>query len=206
LLLWILRTGERETCSYPRTAQHRATLPLSLRFLLSFLHAFPLLFSSSFLSRSFLRLSDLRSSNHRIWNFEQFDGNLIENSPPIEDSPSVLRRRDEQRKRRWLRLVSRTARPPAIFTRYHISAMVFFNESETVAGMTSDTMVPNARLDVGIRSISEGATQQQSGGVVFATGASARSVLETRIKLHQHEHLMNQKQETIRTRFGLFVR
>jgi len=81
--------------------------------------------------------------------------------------------------------------------RYHISAMVFFNESETVAGMTSDTMVLNARLDVGIRSISEGATQQQSGGVVFAAGASARPVFETRIELHQHEHLVNRKRETM---------
>lgn len=45
-------------------------------------------------------------------------------------------------------------------------------------------MDSNARLDVGIGSVGEGATQQQSGGIVFATCASVRLILKTRVKLH----------------------
>jgi len=86
-----------------------------------------------------------------------------------------------------------------------VLAMVFSNEDETIAGMTNGTMVPNARLDVGIWSVSEGATQQQSGGVVFAAGASARPVLETRVELHQHEHLVDRERETVRTRFASLI-
>lgn len=66
---------------------------------------------------------------------------------------------------------------------------MFLDEDETVAGMTGGTMVPNVKLDVGIWSVSEGATQQQSGGVVLAAGTSARPVFETRVELHQHKNL-----------------
>lgn len=69
---------------------------------------------------------------------------------------------------------------------------VSYDEDETVAG-TDGTMVSNARLDVGIWSVGKGATQQQSGGVVLAAGASARPVLETRVELHQHENLAIQR-------------
>lgn len=68
-----------------------------------------------------------------------------------------------------------------------------YDEDKTVAGTTDCTMVPNARLDVGIWSVGEGATQQQSGGVVLAAGASARPVFQTRVELHQHENLAIQK-------------
>lgn len=70
---------------------------------------------------------------------------------------------------------------------------VSYDEDETVAGTTDGTMVSNARLDVGIWSVGEGATQQQSGGVVLAAGASARPVFETRVELHQHENLAIQR-------------
>lgn len=82
--------------------------------------------------------------------------------------------------------------PPVPSTRNVYAVVMFPSEDETVAGTTGGTMVPNTRLDVGIWSIGEGATQQQSGGVVLAAGASARPVLKTRVKLHQHKHLTNQ--------------
>lgn len=69
--------------------------------------------------------------------------------------------------------------------------MVFVDEDGTVAGTTDCTMVSNARLDVRIWSIGEGATQQQSGGVVLASGTSARPVFKTWVELHQHENLAN---------------
>lgn len=50
--------------------------------------------------------------------------------------------------------------------------------------------LPTARrLDVGVRSVGEGATQQQSGGVVLAARPSARPVLEAWVELHQDENL-----------------
>lgn len=87
----------------------------------------------------------------------------------------------------------------------HHTMLVFCNEDETVAEMTGGTMVPNARLDVGIWSVSEGATQQQSGGIVLAARTSARPILKTRVELHQHEHLANRKGQTVRTRCSLSV-
>lgn len=82
--------------------------------------------------------------------------------------------------------------------RYHTMIVtmmtdVSYDEDETVAGTTDGTTVSNAQLDVGIWSVGEGATQQQSGGVVLATGTSARPVFETRVELHQHENLAIQR-------------
>lgn len=54
-----------------------------------------------------------------------------------------------------------------------------------------DANFPFTSLYVGIRSVGEGATQQQSGGVVLPSSSSARFVLQTRIELHQHENLSN---------------
>lgn len=52
-------------------------------------------------------------------------------------------------------------------------------------GMTDGMMVASfVRLDVGIRSIGEGATQQQSGGIVLSSSTSAWLVLQTWIELH----------------------
>lgn len=48
-----------------------------------------------------------------------------------------------------------------------------------------------SRLDVGVRSVGEGATQQQSGGVVLASGTAAWPVLEARVELHQYKNLRN---------------
>lgn len=71
---------------------------------------------------------------------------------------------------------------------------VSYGEDETkVAGTTDGTMVSNAQLDVGIWSVREGATQQQSGGVVLAACPSAWPVFQTRVKLHQHENLPIQR-------------
>jgi len=72
---------------------------------------------------------------------------------------------------------------------YH--EIIAFDEDRTVVGTTDCMMISNAWLDVRIWSISEGATQQQSGGVVFASGTSAWSVFKTWIELHQHENLKN---------------
>lgn len=69
---------------------------------------------------------------------------------------------------------------------------VSYDEDETVAE-TDGTMVFNARLDVGVWSVGEGATQQQSGGVVLAAGTSARPIFETRVELHQHKNLAIQR-------------
>ena len=46
-------------------------------------------------------------------------------------------------------------------------------------------------LNVGIWSIGEGATQQQSGSVIFASSASTWPVLKTWVKLQQYENLKN---------------
>lgn len=46
-------------------------------------------------------------------------------------------------------------------------------------------------LDVGVWSVGEGATQQQSGGVILSSGSSTWPVFQTWIKLHKHEYLQN---------------
>lgn len=46
-----------------------------------------------------------------------------------------------------------------------------------------------AHLDVRVGSVGEGATQQQSGGVVLATRATVWFVLEAWIELHQYKNL-----------------
>lgn len=63
----------------------------------------------------------------------------------------------------------------------------------------SGTTVPYARLDVGIWSVSEGATQQQSGGIVLPTSPSAWSILEARIELHQYENLRKKNQRSLKS-------
>lgn len=63
-------------------------------------------------------------------------------------------------------------------------------------------MAFDARLDVRVWSVGEGATQQQSGGVVLAAGASARPVLKTRVELHQHKDLaIRERRHADKTRF-----
>lgn len=84
----------------------------------------------------------------------------------------------------------------------HYGDGVVQRRDETVAGTTGSTTILDARLDVRIWSVSEGATQQQSGGVVLAAGASARSVLKTWVELHQHEYLANRERQIVRMRFG----
>lgn len=82
---------------------------------------------------------------------------------------------------------------------------VLQRRDETVAGTTGSTTILDARLDVRIWSVSEGATQQQSGGVVLATGASARPVLKTWVELHQHEYLANRERQIVRMQFRSFA-
>lgn len=57
-------------------------------------------------------------------------------------------------------------------------------------GTTGDMMASFVRLYVGIRSIGEGATQQQSGGVVLPSSPPAWFVFETWVELHQDENLI----------------
>lgn len=99
---------------------------------------------------------------------------------------------------RWNRRATPTTTIVVGDARYHTMMMammtdVSYDEDKTAAGTTDDTTVSNARLDVGIWSVGEGATQQQSGGVVLAAGASARPIFETRVELHQHENLPIQR-------------
>lgn len=52
-------------------------------------------------------------------------------------------------------------------------------------------------LDVGVGSISKGATKEESGVVFFGHVSPVRLVLEAGIELHEHEHLVSGQQNEV---------
>ena len=82
------------------------------------------------------------------------------------------------------------ARDNSLRTLWRRTKMPASEDSVDPLGWRAGMMASFARLYVGIRSIGEGATQQQSGGVVLSSGSSAWLVFETWVELHQYEHLI----------------
>lgn len=60
-------------------------------------------------------------------------------------------------------------------------------------------------LDVGVGSISKGATQEESGIVFFAHVAPVGFVLQSRVELHEHENLVRGQEGEVVRRVGYDV-
>ena len=52
-------------------------------------------------------------------------------------------------------------------------------------------------LDVGVGSVSEGATEEESGVVFFGHVSSVRLVLQARVELHEDKHLVGGQQREV---------